>query len=403
MLTLLLVSMLTLAFNIQPAKAEPKTVKVPDDYPTIQGAINGANPRDTIYVKAGIYHENVVADRSILLVGEDRDNTIIDGSKVGTVVAITSNNVLITNFTIKNAGSVLGDSGIKLSKVENCRVYKNVLIDNGWDGVTLSYSINNFLLENVVINSGRNGIISFNSNNNTVEKNVVKDAGAYGIAVRTSHYSQIIDNVVVGSGDDGIAILASNGNLVYGNVVTQGQDHGIRLDDPSDNNVITENTVTNNRGFGFWMWYSNNNVFYHNLANNTNNVLVLTASDYHSKNTWDNDYPSGGNYWSDYTGVDDKSGPYQNETGSDGIGDTSYVIDVDNQDRYPLMEPWKQIPGDVNKDGKVDGKDIAIVAKAFGSDSSNPRWNPQADLNQDNKIEGKDIVLVAKNFGKKYA
>jgi hypothetical protein len=54
-------------------------------------------------------------------------------------------------------------------------------------------------------------------------------------------------------------------------------------------------------------------------------------------NVWDDGYPSGGNYWSDYAGVDEKSGPGQNLTGSDGIGDTHYIIDGNNRDRYPLM------------------------------------------------------------------
>ncbi len=54
-------------------------------------------------------------------------------------------------------------------------------------------------------------------------------------------------------------------------------------------------------------------------------------------NVWDDGYPSGGNYWSDYACVDLYGGPYHNETGSDGIGDTLYVIDANNQDRYPLM------------------------------------------------------------------
>jgi nitrous oxidase accessory protein NosD len=58
-------------------------------------------------------------------------------------------------------------------------------------------------------------------------------------------------------------------------------------------------------------------------------------------NTWDNGYPSGGNYWSDYSGVDEYSGPYQNETGSDGIGDTPYIIDEKNCDRYPLITPFR--------------------------------------------------------------
>jgi len=59
---------------------------------------------------------------------------------------------------------------------------------------------------------------------------------------------------------------------------------------------------------------------------------------------WDNGYPSGGNYWSDYKDADLYSGPYQNETGSDGIGDTPYTIDANNVDRYPLMSPWSPIP-----------------------------------------------------------
>jgi len=60
--------------------------------------------------------------------------------------------------------------------------------------------------------------------------------------------------------------------------------------------------------------------------------LILT-------NVWNDGYPSGGNYWSDYTGVDEKSGPNQDQPGSDGIGDTPYFIDGYNQDRYPLMYP----------------------------------------------------------------
>ena len=65
---------------------------------------------------------------------------------------------------------------------------------------------------------------------------------------------------------------------------------------------------------------------------------VYTQSAY--PNFWDDGYPSGGNYWSNYTGVDLYSGSDQDETGSDGIGDTAHEIDADNRDRYPLMNPW---------------------------------------------------------------
>jgi len=54
----------------------------------------------------------------------------------------------------------------------------------------------------------------------------------------------------------------------------------------------------------------------------------------------------------------------------------------------------------LNHDSKVDMKDIAIAASAFGGFPTHPRWNPICDLNGDDKIDLKDIGTVAKNFGK---
>ncbi|UCE15827.1 MAG: hypothetical protein JSV12_08200, partial [Candidatus Bathyarchaeota archaeon] len=91
------------------------------------------------------------------------------------------------------------------------------------------------------------------------------------------------------------------------------------------------NNITNNHN-GIWLWLSSNNTIYHNnLVDNTEQVYS-----YNSTNVWDDGYPSGGNYWSNYTGVDLYNGLYQNETGSDGIGDTPHIIDTSNQDNYPF-------------------------------------------------------------------
>jgi hypothetical protein len=98
--------------------------------------------------------------------------------------------------------------------------------------------------------------------------------------------------------------------------------------------------------------------------------------------------------------IDVKSGPNQDQPRSDGIGDTPYVIDENNQDRYPLMNPYVLL-GDVNSDGVVDIRDIAIFGKAFGSYSGHPRWNPAADLDGNGIINILDGVIIAKNFGKK--
>jgi len=61
-----------------------------------------------------------------------------------------------------------------------------------------------------------------------------------------------------------------------------------------------------------------------------------------------------------------------------------------------------RMPGDINIDGKVDVRDIALTAKTFGSYPDHPKWNPIADENEDNKIDIRDIALIAKNFGKTY-
>jgi hypothetical protein len=63
----------------------------------------------------------------------------------------------------------------------------------------------------------------------------------------------------------------------------------------------------------------------------------VSKGSYNFSEKWDDGYPSGGNYWSDYNGTDLLSGRDQNETGRDAIGDTEYFIDGNNTDNYPLM------------------------------------------------------------------
>jgi len=72
---------------------------------------------------------------------------------------------------------------------------------------------------------------------------------------------------------------------------------------------------------------SNNRFFHNNFKDNAQQVYSDSST-----NVWDDGYPSGGNYWSNYTGVD---------ADGDGIGDTSYTIDANNTDRYPLIAPFR--------------------------------------------------------------
>jgi len=170
---------------------------------------------------------------------------------------------------------------------------------------------------------------------------------------------------------------------------------------PGGNMSIVENVFTLNGAgiycYGNPFWHL---VVYHNdFIDNSVAVAEPPPPDLY-ESTWDDDYPSGGNYWSDYSGVDAYSGLYQNETGRDGIGDTPYVIDEYNIDRYPLMTAYPPIQGDVNSDGKVRVDDILTIALAFGSDYGDPKYEPILDINGDLKIRVDDLLTAVGNFGK---
>jgi Periplasmic copper-binding protein (NosD) len=111
-------------------------------------------------------------------------------------------------------------------------------------------------------------------------------------------------------------------------------------------------------------------------------------------------YPSGGNYWSDYNGVDLYKGVFQNVTGSDGIGDLAYAINENNTDRYPLMKPYMQVTGDINFDRKVDAEDVSTFVSVFGSFPSSLEWNPYVDFSHDAIVDIYDAIILANNFNK---
>jgi len=96
---------------VKPAKAEGKTIIVPQDFATLNAAIDNASQGDTIFVKNGVYMENLVIDKPLTIMAESA-STIIDGGGRGTVVWINANHTVVSGFTIRNIGSNFTDSGI---------------------------------------------------------------------------------------------------------------------------------------------------------------------------------------------------------------------------------------------------------------------------------------------------
>ncbi|MEM2930590.1 MAG: NosD domain-containing protein [Thermoproteota archaeon] len=141
-------------------------------------------------------------------------------------------------------------------------------------------------------------------------------------------------NVKVQDFVGGIFFYFSSNNHIVNCTFTGNVFAGITLS-YSNNNSIVNCTVSNNK-FGIISAYSyDNSLYYNNFISNGVHAYCID-----SKNTWDNYYPSGGNYWSDYTGEDCRSGLNQDEPGADSIWDEPYVISVNNRDYYPLVTPY---------------------------------------------------------------
>jgi parallel beta-helix repeat protein len=252
-----------------------------------------------------------------------------------------------TNITVQNLNLENNIQGLLLAYTENSTI-KNNDITNNYDGIDLMYSSNSSISGNNIENNSRYGVCLLDSSCNKIFVNNMEKNTCSIVAVYSSH------------------------NTMFGNNIKNGW-LGIYLEGSS-----------------------NNRIFHNNFINNTRQ-----AYSYASINIWDDGHPSGGNCWSDYTGEDLYSGPYQNITGCDGIGDTPYVIDANNRDGYPLMNPYVLL-GDLNNDGVVNILDMAIFGKAYGSYPGHPRWNPAADLDGNGIINILDCCIIAKNFGKKW-
>ncbi|MEM2971436.1 MAG: right-handed parallel beta-helix repeat-containing protein [Candidatus Bathyarchaeia archaeon] len=324
LLTLFLASMLTLAFNIQPAKGWTGTV-----YIRVDGRVDPSTaPIERI---GNVYNfmDNITNWRIVV----ERDNIVINGTSHvldgkdlggGAGINLTGRSqVTIKNLEIRNFGW-----GIYLSNSSNNTISGNIVREGAF-GIFLNSSSNyNSILENTIETNDDHAIELNFSSNNTIARNNVTNHGFNGILLRyNSSYNNIYENNLV---DNKYGIQLNHfclNNTIARNNIT-GSDYAVILYYSSDYNSVYENNIYYN-GKGISLSQSLNNLIYHNNFINNTQQAYISMLNY--TNIWDNGYPSGGNYWSDYTGMD---------ANGDGIGDTPYIINQDNVDRYPLMYPY---------------------------------------------------------------
>jgi parallel beta-helix repeat protein len=370
MLTLLLIGMLTLASNIQPVRASGTIYIRPDG--SVEGSDKIQRDGDLYAFTDNIYDEIVV----------EIDNIVVDGAGYtlqGTgardskgIDLTERRNVTIKNMEIKGffygislfyycSSNVLSGNYFE-GNTYGIYLYKycssNVLSGNyfEWNGIGISlfyYCSSNVLSGNTASRNNygiylwdSSGILSGNTASGNYWGGIYLEGSSgdlsgntannnfYGIALKDSHFADLSGNTVSGN-DYGIYLHIAGMNVLSGNNVSSN-GIGIYLY-VSCSNIISGNTVSGN-GYGIRTEYTDNSYLFHNnLINNVVQANIYT----HGYDNWDSGYPSGGNYWSDYTGVDEFSGPNQDEPGADGITDKPYTLDAYNQDNYPLMKPYR--------------------------------------------------------------
>jgi parallel beta-helix repeat protein len=258
----------------------------------------------------------------------NRDNVIIEGGGYTLQGSGLENSKGVyleyrTKVTVQNLVVKDFDYGICVFSSTNCTVKSNTVTANlsggaPWAqyGVLLLYVSNSLVVGNTVTNT-HCGISFQNSNNNAVSGNIVTSNGR-GVELILSQNNLVSRNYAANN-DNGIVIENQN-NHILDNVATNNNDAGIYLYTATLNEVTGNNITNNVRGMHL-VSCTDNTINGNNFVGNT--VQVDSES---SENNWSS--AQQGNYWGDYTGLD---------SNQNGVGDTPYVIDDDNQDNYPLM------------------------------------------------------------------
>ena len=219
------------------------------DYASIQDAIENASDGDTVFVYNGIYEEgSFLINKSINLIGENKENTIIQGSSTqdqSYIVNIISDDVALSGFTIRN--STLLEILPSIPEDDNPI---DIKINVG-DGVRIS------------------------SDNITIFGNIIKDNGGDGIVLYSGQNTTIVAN-----------ILSNNSQAIYLKYCSS--------------NLVVNNSIEDNKLGIVFLNDSYDNIFYHN---NFINSSLYHASD-NGKNIFYSEELKQGNYWDEYKGTD---------------------------------------------------------------------------------------------------
>lgn len=385
-------------------------------------------------------NDNTISDNSIydvfygIHISRSSGDIIVNNSMVGAGITLYGNMLEYWNTHVIDASNTVngkpvyywknttggripsGSGQIILANCTNVEI-ENQNVTDGNIGILVSFSSGITIANNSVSSNMDEGILLYSSNNNTIDGNALSSNGAYGgppggVVLWLSDNNTVTNNLALGNWH-GIFLRSSNGSVVANNSVSEN-NYGITLVGSSDDAIINNN-VSGNTQDGFYFRSSNNNsIAYNNISSNNNygvrfingnadnlayhnnfinNVNQVSDSD-PEDNDWHHPTLLEGNYWSDYTGLDDGSGTGKHAIAGDLIGDTLIPHPGKDYDFYPCTVPncWiapVDYPPIANANGPYYGYEGSPIT-LDGSGSYDPdgdvlryRWDLDNDTSWD--------------------
>jgi nitrous oxidase accessory protein len=292
----------------------------PNNYTTIQAAINHATDGDYVFVfdDSSPYYEHVIVNKSIYLIGENKNTTVIDGEGSGDVILLSAEAITITGFTVQHSGdtpkvdaglevrtnwsAIIGNNiiqngrygvGILLNGSSGALIQNNFISENGNEGIFLEKSTGAIIRDNIITHNGHCAVVISYSNDNTIDRNTMQENYA-GISLWPgASKNDITLNIIENQTYSGVGIWPeANNNSIHDNVFTNNSLYGFIITNAQGNIIASNRIQGSNEGIRLFM--ANKTIFqYNNFIKNNCSAFFENSS----FNRWRQ------NYWDDHIGI----------------------------------------------------------------------------------------------------